>query len=939
MKRILSLFLLAGLCVPVVWAQTSRVLSGTVTDATEHRGLPGAVLKLNNQNRYTISDRTGHYEFLNVPAGEYTVEVEYLGYETASRSINVQSNGNTVVDFSLVEAALGIHEVVVMGDQSRSQAKALNTQRTNDRITNVISSDQIGRFPDSNIGDALKRVPGIAVQGDQGEARNIVIRGLAPQLNSVTLNGNRIPSAEGDNRNVQMDLFPADMIQTVEVSKTLTADMDADAIGGSVNLITRAAPLGRRISVTALGGFNPIRERGTFGGSLVYADRFFDKKLGVVLSGSYLNKDYGSDNAEGVWAEDDNGDLYMEEMDIRKYMVQRIRRSVGLNTDWKIDASNTITFDAIYNWRDDLENRFRLGYEAEPEYDDNGRVTGYTGTITREDKAGIGSKAKPGRRLEIQTVQSYALSGTHLVSPKFDLAWNVNFARGIEEASNERYIAYAIEDVSIVQDLHNPRFPFMSSPATTDYANYELDELTENNDWTVEDELAARVDARVPFSLFGDQKGRLRFGLRTRIKSKLRDNDFTEYEPLYDFPGLTQAGVGHNDALSIDPRYVPGVFPDPEYVGGLDLKNPSRFEAEDAPGEYMADNYKADERILAAYLRWDQNFSEKLVMTLGVRAEHTYTKYEGARIVDEEFDEATRRSYDNDYLNLLPSLSFKYDVKENLILRAAFTTALARPNYYDLVPFANISAEDEEIAAGNPDLKPTYAYNFDLMGEYYFKSVGIFSVGGFYKNLQNFIYAYADNSYNSTKFAHDFPGMGNPIPVGENWDFLRPMNGESVGIYGFEVAFQRRLDFFRSQFLRNFGIYVNYTYTDSKTKGIFSEDGDERSGLKLPGTAPHMANASLSWENARFSARVSLSYSGSYLDEVGGDAFEDRYYDEQLFLDANASWRITPWMRLFAEANNLTNQPLRYYQGGVRNRTAQMEYYKPTCTLGLKFEF
>ncbi len=938
MKRILFL-LFSALCVSTAWAQTSGILSGTVVDATENRALPGAVLKLNGQYRYTISDRNGHYEFLHVPSGEYTLEVEYLGYVTASQSVAVQPDGNTVVNFSLAEAEQALDEVVVMGDQSRSQAKALNTQRTNDRVTNVISSDQIGRFPDANIGDALKRVPGITMQGDQGEARNIVIRGLAPQLNSVTLNGNRIPSAEGDNRNVQMDLFPADMIQTVEVSKTLTADMDADAIGGSVNLITRTAPIGRRLSFTLLGGFNPIRDKGTYGGSLVYADRFFDKKLGIVLSGSYLNKDYGSDNIEAVWAEDDNGDLFVEEMDVREYMVQRIRRSVGLNMDWKINASNKLTFDAMYNWRDDLENRFRLGYEAEPEYAKNGNRTGFTGTITREDKAGIGSDAKPGRRLEIQTVQSYALSGEHLLSPKFDLTWNVNFARGVEEASNERYIAFALEDVEITQDLSKPRFPFLSSPGTTDYRNYELDELTENNDWTVEDELAARIDARVPFSLFDEQKGRLRFGLRARLKSKERDNDFTQYEPLGDFPGLDEQGVTFNDALSIDSRYIPGTFFNPRYVADLDLKNSSLFESEDEPDEYMADNYEANERILAAYLRWDQNFSDKLVMTLGVRAEHTFTKYKGSRIVNEEFEEAIRSSYENDYLNILPSLSFKYDVRDNLILRAAATTALARPNYYDLVPFANISAEDEEIVAGNPDLKPTYAYNFDLMGEYYFKSVGIFSVGAFYKNLQNFIYAYADNSYNREKFAHDFPEIGHPIPADENWDFLRPMNGESVGIYGFEVGFQRKLDFFRSSFLRNFGVYLNYTYTDSKTKGIFNEDGEERTDVELPGTAPHMANASLSWENANFSARVSLNYSGSYLDEVGGDAFEDRYYDEQLFLDANASYRFTPWMRLFAEANNLTNQPLRYYQSGVRNRTAQLEYYKPTYTLGLKFEF
>ena len=122
------------------------------------------------------------------------------------------------------------YNIVVMGDQARGQAKALNQQKTNVNVSNVISADQIGRFPDSNIGDALKRVPGIAMQNDQGEARNIVVRGLASELNSVTLNGNRIPSAEGDNRKVQMDVIPSDMIQTIEVNKTLTPDMDADAI-------------------------------------------------------------------------------------------------------------------------------------------------------------------------------------------------------------------------------------------------------------------------------------------------------------------------------------------------------------------------------------------------------------------------------------------------------------------------------------------------------------------------------------------------------------------------------------------------------------------------------------------------------------------------------------------------------------------------------------
>src|SRR5690606_15207335 len=161
------------------------------------------------------------------------------------------------------------------------QAKALNAQKNNPNITNIVSADQVGRFPDANIGDAMKRIPGITMQNDQGEARNIIIRGLAPELNAVTMNGDRIPSAEGDNRRVQMDLIPSDMIQTIEVNKTLTPDMDADAIGGSVNLVTRAAPNGPRVSATLSGGFNPIRSKPLYTGSLVLGNRFFNNRLGA----------------------------------------------------------------------------------------------------------------------------------------------------------------------------------------------------------------------------------------------------------------------------------------------------------------------------------------------------------------------------------------------------------------------------------------------------------------------------------------------------------------------------------------------------------------------------------------------------------------------------------------------------------------------------------
>lgn len=936
MKHFLSFLFVLLLSVRVL-AQEGGLVSGTVKDATGMT-LPGAVLKLDRFNRYTVSDNNGYFEFLNVPAGSYRVEVEYLGYEPAVLEATVTAGGNAVVDFVLQEGAQEIGAVVVMGDQARGQVKALNQQKTNVNVSNVISADQIGRFPDSNIGDALKRVPGIAMQNDQGEARNIVVRGLASELNSVTLNGNRIPSAEGDNRKVQMDVIPSDMIQTIEVNKTLTPDMDADAIGGSVDLVTRAAAGGQRISLTLLGGYNPIRTGATGSGSFVYGNRFFNDRLGVVLSASYMNKDYGSDNIEAVWAQDDEGNVYVEEMDIRKYDVQRIRRSATLNIDWKIDSRNTIAADLMYNWRDDREARYRTQFkDIEPVYDGSA-ITGYEGTVVRETKGGIDDRRNRTRRLEDQRVQSYVLSGTHLLSPKVDMDWSLSYAKASEDRPHERYIEYVQEGLSMNEDLADTRLPYVNAPGQN-YSDFVFDKLTEQHDYTQEEEYAAKVNLRMPLSVVREQKGRLRVGLSARWKNKRRSNDFYEYVPTGSMPVLSDMEhVVYDRPLVQGDRYVPGMFVSSGYIGNVDLYNPSLFTPEADPSEYMAGNYDAGERILAGYLRWDQNITNDLMFIAGVRVENTDLDYRGNYILDEDYDNADERHNRNNYTNVLPGLTLKYDLNDRTVLRAAFTTALARPNYYALVPYVDIQREKREITAGNPNLKATYSYNFDLLGEYYSKSVGIVSGGFFYKRLDNFIFNYLDIDYTAEKFAADFPGFTNPIGEGEVWEYLRPMNGRSVDMFGFEVALQRKLDFLPGRFLRNFGMMLNYTFTHSVTRGIYNEDGEERTNVSLPGTAPHMVNASLSWENSRLSVRVSLNYTAGYLDEVASEAFGDRYYDGQLFLDANASYRIGKYVRVFFEANNLTNQPLRYYQG-IRSRMAQLEYYKGTFNLGVKIDF
>ena len=930
--RLLLLVLLHVFCFTAFGQNT--ILKGKVMDNEDSFSLPGATLKIEEGNRFTVADVNGNFEFLNIPEGEYTLSVVYLGYEPYHQKIKVVA-GQANINVLLNPSARAIDQVTVMGDLARGQAKALNQQRNNNNISNIISSDQVGRFPDQNIGDALKRVPGITMQNDQGEARNIIIRGLSPELNSVTLNGDRIPSAEGDNRNVQMDLIPSDMISMIEVNKTLTSDMDADAIGGSVNLITRAVPNKQRLSATMSGGYAPIREKGVYNGSLIYGNRYANNKLGLVLSGTIQSQNFGSNNIESVWLDDeDNGRVYLEEMDIRKYDVQRIRRSFSLASDFEINSKNRLELNAIYNWRDDRENRYRLRY-TNLEWDDDDQV--YIGEIRRQTKGGIDNNTNKNTRLERQEVMNFSLKGEHLLTSKLDFDWAGSYSKASEKRPNERYIEFRQRDLVLDQDLTDPFLPLIIDNYH-DYSKFTFRELSENNDVTEEDELGFKANFRFPLSVIDGQKGRFRFGGRFRAKTKDRNNSWVEYAPVNEIDNLSSTTMREWNVSNWDQgqKYHVGAFTDKAYLGALDLTNPALFEGEDIPSEYLALNYNAKEYITAGYVRWDQNLTDKTSIIAGLRVEQTKIDYTGNYIEDEE-DLLGEVNNKNDYVNVLPNISLKHNFKENFILRAAYTTSLARPNYYALAPYVNSLPGDQEINAGNPNLKATFAHNFDFMLENYFQNVGLISAGAFYKKLNNFIYRYNDANYTTDKFAENFANITNPIPAGERWDFTQFRNGESVDVYGFEVAVQKQLDFLPGDFLKGLGVYVNYTFTESKAKGITSDDGEEREGLGLPRTAPHMFNGSLSWENNKFSARVSANYTAAYLDEIGESAFYDSYYDKQFFLDANASYKVTKQFRIFAEANNLTNQPLRYYQG-QENRMMQLEYYKPRYTLGLKFD-
>ena len=894
------------------------VLKGRVIDA-ENLSLPGANVLLKGTNYGTITDQKGDFFFANLPSGSYEVNVSYIGYGQLTKRVEVQDGQTVTLRFKMDESELETAEFIVLGDRLKGQAKALNQQKNNANITNIVSSDQIGRFPDANVGDALKRIPGITIQNDQGEARDIIIRGMAPQLNSVTINGERIPSAEGDNRNIQMDLIPSDMIQTIEVNKAVLPNMDADAIGGSVNLVTRQAPNELRVSGTAASGINLLSNKPIWTGGLVLGDRFMNDKLGVILSGSYNNHNFGSDNVEAVWYNSDNG-VALEEFDIRKYLVQRVRRSVSLATDFKINDNNTIYLSGIYNHRDDWENRFRMRVGRLDDSFDDGDFTQTSpnvfqtkGRVQYQTKGGIADGRIDNRRLEDQRVYNLSLGGNHLFN-KLKMDWSATYARASEERPNERYISYRSSNQDVFVDLTNPEFPNVNLSNPQDNFGIGFHEISEENQFTFDRDLNARLDFKLPYT----DKGILQFGLRYRGKRKERQNNFFEFEPVdEDAFGATLSSVPNRDYT--DPNYLAGsqyqagFFATPEFLGGLNLNNSSLFERNDIPEEYAPGNYTANENITATYVMADHQFSSRFSAIAGLRIENTAIEYTGNIFnIDEETISAT--TGDQNYTNVLPGLHLKYDADANTVLRFAWTNTIARPNYFDLVPYAEFSPDDEELARGNPNLRATTAMNFDFMAERYFSNIGILSGGAFYKDIDDFIYTITTQGFNDPIF-------------GSNLEYSRPENGGTASVYGLEASFQR-------QIWKGLGIYLNYTFTKSSTTGI---EGRENDDLVLPGTAENMFNASLSYETDRLVLRLALNYASDYLDELGGEGFEDRFYDRQVFLDANASYAITPKWRIFAEGNNLTNQPLRYYQG-IRSRTMQMEYYNARFNFGLKFD-
>ena len=940
-KRLLAAATLAAGISAGAWAVTETEadlgsVTGRITDS-EERVLPGASVMVVDLHTGVTTDLNGYYKLPVLKPGTYTLKISYVGYAPITRKITVTDKKSQVNNFVMSEGH-ELREVQVEGVFS-GQRRALQLQKGSMGVANVVSADQVGKFPDSNIGDALKRISGINVQYDQGEARFGQVRGTSADLTSVTVNGNRLPSAEGDTRNVQLDLIPSDMVQTIEVNKVVTSDMDGDAIGGAINLVTKNTPYRRVLNFMVGSGYSWISGKPQWNLGATWGDRFFGNKLGIMASASYQYAPGGSDNTEFEYDTDDAA-VVLKDMEVRQYYVTRDRQSYSLALDYQFNPLNKISFKGIYNRRNDWENRFRVQYK---DMDDDVQE------VVLETKAGADDTKDA--RLERQQTMDFTLDGEHFIG-NLGIDWALSYSRATEERPNERYASYRMKDIDMAGGLRDAggRHPYTSTPLPSlDNEDWEFDELTNQDEDIVENEYKARLDFELPLA-----KGR--FGNKLKFGGKYTLKDKSKKVSFYEFDGDELLGDWRKQvAYKIRDGFMPGdfyplhsPFISKEFIGGLQLNHSFGEEVL----EEEAGNYDVREQITAGYLRFDQKLGSRLDATLGLRVEHTALKTsgfnyqaweeqeldgQGQPVLDDEGEPelVDRESmtptgdHKNNYTNLLPSVLLKYKATDDLNIRASFTQTISRPKYSALIANKTFNLADEEAVIGDPNIEPSKASNFDLSAEYYLESVGLVSLGLFYKDIKN-VNVETIGYYTGEELG--LRGNTTEFEVEQN------MNAYDARIFGVEVGYQRDFGFI-SPALKCLGFYGNYTYTHSSTRNynprLGIEDGDD---VRMAGSPEHTANASLYFEKGGASVRLSYNFASEFIDEMNlGSRALDRYYDKVNYLDLNASytWGKSTKFTVFAEAHNLLNQPLRYYQG-ERDRTMQVEYYGVKVNAGFK---
>ncbi|WP_394561800.1 TonB-dependent receptor [Aquipseudomonas alcaligenes] len=795
--------------------------------------------------------------------------------------------------------------------QAAAVDQALKEQRRSDSVQSTVHADGVAQLPDQNVAEATQRLPGVSVERDQGEGRFVSVRGLGPDLNSVSVNGTLIPSPEADRRAVALDVLPSELVQSLSVVKTLTPDMDANSLGGTIEVESLSAfdHKGLFYTGSSEASYDDNTEQTSPKFSGAVSDRFSlgdgVDNFGVAAAFSWQQRDFGSDNVEsgGDWDFEDGARL--EKFEQRDYDIRRERSGLGLNFDYRPDDFSSYYLRTLYSRYKDTETRNAAGVEfADAQLPgESGDAEGWRELKDRE---------------ETQEIQSYVFGGEQLIG-QWTLGGQVGYSQSSEDTPG--HIGGAVFEGN--DDFENVGFYDTEKPrlsvgdAFYDPANFTLNEVEWAEENTEDTEKNIKLDAARDYELAG-YAAQVKFGGKLSRRDKDNDTDIWTYEDLDNFFTDEQLSMDQFSKGSVDynlGRFGPGLSADriEALLGGLDR---SEFFNEE---ESRVNDYKMSEDIDAAYLMHTLDIDDLRIIA-GVRYEGTEFEAKGTGIRDGVYESIEAK---NDYHHWLPGLHARYQLDKDTQVRAAITNSVVRPTFGQLAP--GFVIDGDEASFGNPTLDPLESRNFDLGIEHYLGRAGVVSAFVFYKDIENFV-------YNA-----DLAGTGDWVAFSEANTFA---NGDNAELWGLELAYSQKFDWLPAPWNGLLlGANATFSRSDASISGFDADSGSylERD-IDLPFQSDTVGNLMLGWESDKLSLRLSANYKSDYLYEVAGidDKQHDLHVDDQVFVDFSAGYFLTKELQLKFEAQNITDESYYVYTGRS-SYNAQYEEYGPTYKLGLTF--
>lgn len=931
--------LLAVLLVTISLSSFSQTIKGTII--SDAGTLPGANIKTKPLNKVAVSDLQGNFSLLASDTGKVILEVSYMGYQTQSITLTLNIG---VTDLGLVKLAPDdknkLSTVVINGTLAPSQAKAYSIKRNANAIMDVMAADAIGKLPDRNAAEAVQRMQGVAVARYHGEADQAAVRGTPFSWTSTLFNNNRLPSSNVmGNRSSVLDVVPSEIIQYVQVAKAITPDMEGDAIGGSINFITRTAPAKRTLNVSAAGGYNTFSQNGTYNGSLVYGDRFLKDKLGIIVAGAIWSRQWGSDEFVTSY---NTGLASLQQKNsintvlFKRYMGERETKGLNIGAEYKITPLHKVFFRGMANKFDDI----RPVYESYVDYTNsrfqyNYRYSHYQTTLNGAELGGehqLTPKLKldwsysdhkskyfletpnttTSKGLPIATFRQRITSGFNNLSSDGKRYWSFDSPNGVGGMPEE--FQSGIKDPNEVISADKL---LLSQMVISQLDNSEHDQIAQLN-------LKMDATARIHLKFGGKYRHKDRtstFGSNfvflpsaalgipnspaLRSLSSLQTTDFPK--------GTTFFGnmKGNYDQYIVNPLVKQQLF---------DLFG-TNFQTENGirnatPVTNPTALYSGTENVSSAYAMAEIEATERLKIIAGIRNEYTTTTLNGMKSTTSGTPAVVSVSpsvVENDYNAFLPMLHLKYKLSEKANLRAAYTRSFVRPNFGDMTPggSTNTTSAPMTISQGNPDLKPTFSNNFDLMGEYYFNNIGLLSGGVFYKDISNII----------------FTDVSMQNIAGSDYLVTQAKNLNKASLFGFEAGINKRFDFLNG-FWSGFGVELNYSYIDSETEVPRLGNAQLMDKTGLPNQSKHLFNTILFYERNGVMLRLAGNYRGNSVETINQQLGPNFYTwsAANFTIDASATISLTKRLKAFVELNNLSDSPVEMYMGDKRRLTSSESY-------------